>query len=305
MRIRGGIFLPNVLLMGCLCGLTMRAQNEATTLDVTTPLGQRVVDTPAAVLQHLQSLHLRVALHTLSASERGKIVRALAALPSFESNALVAHVRSISLVDGRFANGMTIASSAPSGTLYDIVVNAPVLDETVSAFLTRKERGCYRSSASGAELTVEAGSQDAVLYVLLHEAMHVVDQISPAQISVSYAAEPPRLAAHIWKDSLTVDSAYQSPFLGGGCFRHGIPDSIEDVQATYEALRSSPFVSLYGSSNPYDDSADLVAVYHLTHVLHEPYRIILRAQERTILSIEPMASPAVKRRFSGVEALYK
>ncbi len=290
-----------MLLAGCLTGSGLHAQNESTTIDTTIPLEQRIVDTPASVLRTIRA---RVEPHTLSVAERDKVIKALAALPAFETNALVAHVRSISFVDGRFANGMTIASATPSGTIYDIVIHAPVLDETVSAFFTRKEQGCYRPSTSGAMIAIEAGSQDAVLYVLLHEAMHVVDGIPAAQSTAAYTP-PPSLAADIWNDSLTVNPAYRSPFLGGTCFRTGRPGSMDNAQETYKALQSSPFASLYGSTNWYDDSAELVALYHLTQVLHEPYRIILSTQERTILLIDPMTSPAVTMRFPGVSALYK
>ncbi|SDF91170.1 hypothetical protein [Terriglobus roseus] len=301
MRIRGRTFFLGILLACCLTGSGLHAQNESTTIDTTIPLEQRIVETPASVLRPIRA-HLEP--HTLSVAERDKVIKALAALPAFETNALAAHVRSISFVEGRVTNGMTIPLATPSGTIYDIVIHASVLDETVSAFFTRKEQGCYRASTSGETIAIEAGSQDAVLYVLLHEAMHVVDGIPPVQSTAAYTT-PRSLAADIWNDSLTVNPPYRSPFLEGACFRTGTPGSMDNAQDTYKALQSSPFASLYGSKNWYDDSAELVALYHLTQVLHEPYRITLRTQEQTILSIEPMSSPTVQRRFSAVKALYQ
>ena len=56
----------------------------------------------------------------------------------------------------------------------------------------------------------------------------------------------------------------------------GEPLAIDRAESVYAALRRTPFVSPYGSSNWYDDLAEFVAVYHLTEKLGQPYRIVIR-----------------------------
>jgi len=79
---------------------------------------------------------------------------------------------------------------------------------------------------------------------------------------------------------------------------------MDTAEATYQALGQSPFVSLYATTNWLDDSAELVAMYHLTHVLQQPYRIVLHRDQQIIVSISPMESPLVAARFPSVKALY-
>ena len=59
--------------------------------------------------------------------------------------------------------------------LFDITFRAGVLGEDVSTFLTQKERTCFDTASSALSVSIEAGTTDAIAYVLLHEATHIVD----------------------------------------------------------------------------------------------------------------------------------
>jgi hypothetical protein len=223
-------------------------------------------------------------------------------LPDFERRALQSKVRSISFVEGLgTANGLTILDDPKAPRSADIILNSILLTETVSQFLTRKERTCYQTSENHLEVSVEAGSLDAVLAALLHESMHAVD-FAPNVAGTRDA--PPALAEGYWQSPQARRPPYDSNLLGTNCFFRWSPLDINSAQAIYQALAQSPFVSLYGATNWLDDSAELVAMYHLTHVLHQPYRIVLRREQQTIVSLSPMDSPLVKARFPAVNALY-
>jgi hypothetical protein len=64
-------------------------------------------------------------------------------------------------------------------------------------------------------------------------------------------------------------------------------------------------VSLYGSSNWFDDLAEYVALYHLTEVLKQPYRIVIRRQGEEIYVYEPMKSDIVRGRFGHTKRFYE
>lgn len=258
------------------------------------------METPPDVLSKLAKQHGQVPTsHTLSQAERAKVLADLSMLPDFERRALQNKVRSISFVDGMGAvNGLTIVDDPKAPRSADITLNSILLTETVSQFLTRKERTCYGPSETHLDVSVEAGSLDAVLVALLHESMHAVDFIP------NVGDAPPALAAGYWQNLKSRRPPYDSNLLGTNCFFRWSPLNINSAQEIYQALAQSPFASLYGATNWSDDSAELVAMYHLTHVLHQPYRIVLRSEEQTIVSLSPMDSPLVKARFPAVKALY-
>ena len=69
---------------------------------------------------------------------------------------------------------------------------------------------------------------------------------------------------------------------------------IDRAKSVYEALRRTPFASLYGSSNWHDDLAEYVTWYHLTQKLTQPYRIVIREAGKETFAYEPMKSQIVR-----------
>jgi hypothetical protein len=122
---------------------------------------------------------------------------------------------------------------------------------------------------------------------------------------ISSSATPDELTRGIWDDKQTISAAYRSPLFGTTYFRTGKPVSIDTAGSTYQALAGTPFVSLYGTSNWYDDVAELVTLYHLTQKLHQPYRIVLRKGDETVFAVEPMTSNLVAARFPKIAAIYE
>jgi hypothetical protein len=157
-------------------------------------------------------------------------------------------------------------------------------------------------------VSVKAGSLSALLYVLIHESVHVLDisnrhgQAGPPQLFAS--SSPSQIEHGKWDDATTPVPAYPSPLFEQSWFQTGKPVSIGDAETTYQTLARSPFVSLYGSSNWYDDAAELVTCYYLTQKLHQPYRIVLRKRNDVLFSLDPMSSELVTARFAGIMPLF-
>ena len=61
---------------------------------------------------------------------------------------------------------------------------------------------------------------------------------------------------------------------------------------------------MYGSSNWYDDAAELVTCYYLTEKLHQPYRIVLRRASETVYVLSPMGGALVRARFPQITPLF-
>jgi hypothetical protein len=177
----------------------------------------------------------------------------------------------------------------------------------VSEFLTAKERTCFDFSGTDRTVVVEAGALDAIVYVLLHEATHMVDGamgLTPRQ-DAPQAVDANLLTTGVWTDRLTMARAYASPLLEGVAYRRGgRPLPASDAQKVYGALQRTPFASLYGSSNWHDDVAELAAWHHLTSHMGQPYRIVVRERGQDVLVYEPMASPLVQRRLRFLAPMY-
>jgi hypothetical protein len=283
-------------------------------LDPTSPLESRVKETPADILKKFQELGGDAPrAHALTDEERTKLSAAFAALPPLHRRVLGERLRSVSFLDGMPNTALTsIVNPDEPYLLFHITIRAGILREDVSEWLTWKERTCFDADGSPLSVSVEAGKLDAIVYVLLHEATHVVDhslRITPAL----RPGDPPAggspataFTEGVWSGRTTASPRYRDPLLERVRFRAGGQAiAIDQAESVYAALRRTPFVSLYGSSNWYDDLAEYVALYHLTEVLAQPYRIVIRKEGKAVFVYEPMKSDLVRGRVGQVKRFYE
>jgi hypothetical protein len=278
-------------------------------LDATTPLESRVKSAPASVLKlFTESGRPAPKVHTLTEAERAKVNFAIQSLPSLQRRILTERLRGLSFLDGMPNTALTSTVNADeSFRLYDITVNARILPMNVSDWLTDKERTCFDSTGSPLRVSVDAGMKlDALLYVLLHEATHVVDYTEGITPKVgadgrTWAADRRPVTPFtegIWSDPSLPALPFRDPLRAGLRFYSGstaLP--VDQASRVYESLRRTPFVSLYGGRNSLDDLAEYVTVYHLTEVLKQPYRIVIRRGNDEVFEYEPMKSDLVRRRI--------
>lgn len=281
-------------------------------LDPSSTLESRVTATPASVLKMFEGLGPPAPTpHALTPDEKRQLGEALAALTPLQRRVLTERLRSLSFLDGMPNTALT-STVDPDGSykLFDVTLRASVFRQTVSEWLTEKERTCFDASGSPLTVSIEAGSKPAIAYALLHEAAHVVDssqRVTPAPAESGRPAASPETSAFtrgVWADVSTPEPRYRDPLLESSRFRQGgkvLP--IADAQKVYEALEKTPFASLYGSRNWYDDLAEFVALYELTQVLGQPYRIVIRSGGETIFTDEPMKSSRVLGRAAAVKEL--
>jgi hypothetical protein len=185
--------------------------------------------------------------------------------------------------------------------LFDITIRAGIFRQNVSEWLTEKERTCFDTAAgSPLDVSIEAGTLPAIVYVLLHEATHVVDSslritpALPAKGRPAGSADTSAFTRGVWSDASTPVARYRDPLLESVRFRSGgrvLP--IGDARTVYEALSRTPFASLYGSRNWPDDLAEYVALYELTRKLDQPYRIVIGKGAEKVFVYEPMKSSLV------------
>lgn len=282
-------------------------------IDTASPLESRVQETPASVLKMFEEAGgPRPTPHKLTAGEQRQLVAAFAALPPLHQRILREHLRSISFLDGMPNTGLTSRVNPEEVVpLFDITIRAAVFHQTASEWLTEKERTCFDATGSPWSVSVEAGKQDAIVFVLLHEATHVVDSSLGLTPTWGFREPPPPNAPHtdftrdVWSEPFMPVPEYRDThraslrFFGG----KGLP--IAQAEEIYASLRHTPFVSLYGSRAWSEDLAEYLSVYHWTQIFKQPYRIVLRQGAKQIFVYEPMKSPLVRRRIDQMKPFYK
>jgi hypothetical protein len=283
-------------------------------LDPTSALDSRVRETPAAVLKMFEEDGLaRPTPHVLTVGERRQLAAAFAALPPLHRRVLRERLLGVSFLDGMPNTALTSPINPDDPyRLFHITIRAAILHQNASEWLTEKERTCFAAAGSPLSVSIEAGKRDALVYVLLHEATHVVDASLGITPAFPRSSAPPSggmpstaFTDGIWSERIVPAPAYHDPLRERIRFRPGgatLP--IDQSEAVYGSLRRTPFVSLYGSSNWYDDLAEYVAVYHWTQVLKQPFRIVLRQAGKKILVYEPMKSALVRGRIDQMQRFY-
>lgn len=279
--------------------------------DPSTALESRIAEPPAAILKEFKDAGFKPTAHVLTAVERQKVSRAFAALPPLNQRILRERLRSFSFLDGMPNTALTSTVNPDEPVkLFDITVRAGILNEDVSEFLTQKERTCFEIPNSALNVSIHGGKLDAIVYVFLHESTHIVDgssHITPEmglgdRQEKSYA---PSFTKDVWSGRTTHAPQYRSNLLESVRFyADGKVLGIDQAEAVYTALSRTPFVSLYGSSNWYDDLAEFVTWYHLTEKLKQPYRIEIRKNGQVIFACEPMKSRLIRSRFDQMKRFY-
>ena len=245
---------------------------------------------------------------SLTAEQRRKVSAAFELLTPLHQAILRRHLRWISF-SAELPNNAWTMRLEPAGIEleFGLVINVRVLDETLSELMTRKERQLFEAEGSPLTVTISAGSMDALGFVLLHEATHMVDMAavrftppSGPEGQVQEARQTP-FASGIWETVITPVGAYRGEMLDSIFWRTGKPLDIENARALYEELERTPFASVYASRSTAEDIAELVAWWQMTEVHGQPYRIEVRDEGELVYAYEPMKSSLVRSRLNQLD----
>jgi hypothetical protein len=165
-------------------------------LDPKSPLESRMAHAAASVLGLFREAgRPDPKRHVLTVKERTQFNAVIRSLPPLHRRVLTGRLRSMSFLDGmpNTALTSTVNPNEPF-RLFDITFNARILGENVSEWLTRKEATVFDTAGSPVRVSFDAGNKvDALLYVLVHEATHIVDMaegITPPLSASGQSAKP-------------------------------------------------------------------------------------------------------------------
>lgn len=234
--------------------------------------------------------------HEITQAERLKIGSVLASLPEVYRDILVEHLDRLSFLDGIPGEGTGLTAPADKDGDYTITFRASIIDESLSQYLTTKERRLFKSVDGGPNVTITADGLDALPFAFLHESTHVVDNTFGIKRNSSHP-----LISGIWEDTHRLKPAYAQSVLASTAFRGGAKIPAEQAQAVYDAMVISPFVSLYSTAAASEDIAELVAWYVESKRCGVNLVIQVSSEGGAVKRFEPLKSTLVVERFLQVQ----
>lgn len=303
--------LGKYLLTLCFCFVFANTSLNAQRLDSLSffRLTERIQPAPEAVFSKFRDAGMNPVTHFLSEIEQKKVDQAFSILPPLHQKILKEHLHSISFMDNMPNTALTSPIETPETTkMFNITFRAEIINETISKWASWKENTYYVSTENKAyEVEVDAGDLDALVYVLLHEATHIVNavvNITPNTDDMDLAVIPTSFTSGIWNTMNQPKKKATNGLLEKTRFRSGKPLPISSTPEIYKALQRSPFASLYSMASWHEDIAELVTIYHLTEKMNQPYKVLVRKNGVTVSIYEPFANKRVAKRQATLQLFY-
>lgn len=269
----------------------------------------RVLKAPESVFKMFTEAGMNPSNHVLTETEQAKVDKAFSILPPLHKKILKEHLLSISFMDNMPNTALTSTLETTDSTKqFNITFRAGILNETISEWATWKEKSAFDNSATPSmEIQIDAGKLDAIQYVLLHEATHVVDAVlglTPKAEKVDSLVAHTEFTKNIWRLFNKPMVQFTNTILEKTRFRSGKAQPIASAPDIYNALKKTPFPSLYGMASWYEDAAELISICHLTQKLNQPFVVYVKENNKVIVRFEPLKNKLVKRRIKKLAFLY-
>ncbi len=296
-----------ILLLNIVIFSTLSAQTNIK--ESSTFYKNRILTAPESVFKKFIDAGMAPTNHLLPEKEQEKVAKAFSLLPPLYIKILEENLHSISFMDNMPNTALTSPIvSEDTIKKFNITFRAGILNETISEWATWKEKSLYDVSANPIfEVQIDAGKLDAFVYVLLHEATHVVDavlKLTPDAEEDEDLVQHTVYTKNIWRLFNSPEVKFTNPILENTRFRSGKVQPIASAKEIYNELKKTPFVSLYGMASWYEDIAELVTIYHLTNKLNQPFVIYVKEDGEIKSKFEPMTNKLVKRRLKQLQFIY-
>jgi len=273
-------------------------------------LTARTQPAPESVFKKFRDAGMDPVEHKLTDVEREKINNAFSILPRLHQKILKKHLHSISFMDNMPNTALTSPiETSDSVKVYNITFRAEILNQTISEWTTWKENTCYvKSPDNEYQVMIDAGNLDAIIYILLHEATHVLDgvlNLTPHLDEKDIWEGSKNFTQNVWDTYNKPSENIISPLLETVLFRSGKPIAISNASEVYKEIQKTPFVSLYSTASWYEDLAEALTIYHLTEKMKQSYKVVVLKNGVQAASYEPNKNKHVKKRQNQLKLFYK
>jgi hypothetical protein len=275
--------------------------------DTTTILSERIKPGHPKILKMFEAAGMNPVNHSLSEEELKIVTASIEKLPVLHQQVLRKRLLQISFLDNMPNTALTApVNPKDSLKLFIITVRAEILHQTVSEWLTEKERGCFDFSNSGLDLRYNAGNLNAFVYVLIHEATHIVDAAlgiysNNSNPNLPEVLSEDRFTKGVWKDRTKVSNKFENELLDSTYFRSRKILPIKKAQEVYKALAISPFVSLYGRNSCHEDFAEFITIKYLNEKFGQKFSIELLDKGQNVYTFKPLKNKFVRSRIKVLD----
>ena len=270
---------------------------------------ERIQSSPESVFSKFRDAGMSPINHVLTDIEKKKLDKAFSILPPLHQNILKEHLYSISFMGNMPNTALTSPIETSDSTkMFNITFRAEIINETISKWATWKENTYYIASKNNEyEVVIDAGKLDAIVYVLLHEATHIVDAVlnmTPHTDDIDLVVTPTSFTIDVWDKMNQPQENATNTVLETTRFRSGKPLPISSTPEIYKALQESPFASLYSMASWHEDLAELVTIYHLTSKMNQPFKIVVKKNGVVVSTYKPFTNKKVLKRQPTLQLFY-
>ena len=253
-------------------------------------------------------------IYQLSESEEELLDQYISLLPQLYRNIFNERLIGIYFINDFMGSGMADYVLSENGEIYTILILNPiVLESSLSELMTYKDSSCFSTNDRQYKVNIEISDEySGLLYILMHEATHIVDYIehvSPyvepnmKELGMTRETGTP-FTDQFWndyrelKDIISVEYRERIHF-----YAKSEKDQIanREIPLVYRELMTSPFTSLYSYYSWAEDLAEYITLYYFTQIMGMQYKISIFENELPILEYEPFLNELVLSRADKID----
>jgi hypothetical protein len=249
------------------------------------------------------------------------IVEAITELPQSVRNHIRDHLVAVFLVEElRGTAYCELLKNFDKNRLGFIVIDVGALSRKANEWATWKENSPF---AIDGVYTIEAEIEQerdnsrkaAIQYVLLHEIGHLIGVAKEAHPNWIIGGDPQKLSFSMlsWLSlggGLKGESKFDTTFRNRKHLRYYSFDDAQltcnEIDATYDQLIQTDFVSLYAATNAYDDFAEAYVMYVHVVLQNKPWKIRIIKEGNTVRSlINPILEKRCETKRRYLDAIFE
>ncbi len=282
-------------------------------------LADRIKTAPDFVLAYWSKQDDRsYTAYNLSEDDLRLTRQCLALLPGTYKTILKERLIGIYFVEDFLGSGLADYVVDENDRIYTILMfNPAVLKKDLSELVTEKERTCFIPDRPGTSISITLDDTlPGLIYILLHEATHIVDYINrytpyvePDMIKIQGKnVNQTAFTDGVWSDynrfKDTMDFKYKDRVTFYG-MNQGPKINISNADDVYRALEAVPVASIYSTFNWAEDFAEYMTFYYLTRRLKTDYTITVSANDKVLYQYQPFAKKQVVDRAGQLPSLLR
>jgi hypothetical protein len=198
----------------------------------------------------------------------------------------------------------------PNNPRYFIVLDKSVLEMGMSEGMTKKLNTAFDQNPNLNIKVVANSSHKYLLYILMHEAFHLIDYkycltpyIDKPENPDNFTHKP--FTENVWTSYSVpkVDFPYQSK-INFYQLQDKAPIPLSEANTAYKELSNTPFPSLYASLNWAEDFAECMTYYHLKEKMGINIEIQISENESAIANFKPLDNTLYQNRALPIRFIY-